>query len=108
MIVWRSARWVGRSPKQRESRLLKVIQKESKRVKAMIQRLVGAPSAWAGLMSQEYAPTTLPSHLLALLTAPSPRAIIIVMEEFDLFTEHARQALLYCLRESFPFAAVEG
>jgi hypothetical protein len=23
------------------------------------------------------------------------------MEEFDLFTEHARQALLYCLRE-FP------
>lgn len=49
---------------------------------------------------QEYAPTTLPSHLLALLTAPSPRSIIIVMEEFDLFTEHARQALLYCLRES--------
>lgn len=49
---------------------------------------------------QEYAPTTLPSHLLALLTAPSPRAIIIIMEEFDLFTEHARQALLYCLRES--------
>jgi hypothetical protein len=26
---------------------------------------------------QEYAPTTLPSHLLALLTAPSPRAIIL-------------------------------
>ena len=51
---------------------------------------------------QEYAPTTLPSHLLALLTAPSPRAIIIVMEEFDLFTEHARQALLYCLCQS-PF-----
>lgn len=49
---------------------------------------------------QEYAPTTLPSHLLALLTAPSLRSIIIVMEEFDLFTEHARQALLYCLRES--------
>jgi origin recognition complex subunit 4 len=47
--------------------------------------------------TQEYAPTTLPSHLLALLTAPSPRAIIIVIEEFDLFTEHARQALLYCL-----------
>lgn len=46
---------------------------------------------------QDYAPTTLPSHLLALLTAPSPRAIIIIMEEFDLFTEHARQALLYCL-----------
>ena len=50
------------------------------------------------LISQEYAPTTLPSHLLALLTAPSPRAIIILIEEFDLFTEHARQALLYCLR----------
>lgn len=49
-------------------------------------------------MIKEYAPTTLPSHLLALLTAPSPRAIIIVIEEFDLFTEHARQALLYCLR----------
>ena len=49
------------------------------------------------LMYQEYAPTTLPSHLLALLTAPSPRAIIIILEEFDLFTEHARQALLYCL-----------
>ncbi|BEI81172.1 hypothetical protein CcaverHIS002_0203320 [Cutaneotrichosporon cavernicola] len=44
-----------------------------------------------------YAPTTLPSHLLALLTTPSPRAIIIVIDEFDLFTEHARQALLYCL-----------
>jgi origin recognition complex subunit 4 len=44
-----------------------------------------------------YAPTTLPSHLLALLTAPSPRAIIVVIDEFDLFTEHARQALLYCL-----------
>lgn len=44
-----------------------------------------------------YAPTTLPSHLLALLTQPSPRAIIIVIDEFDLFTEHARQALLYCL-----------
>ncbi|WWD19842.1 hypothetical protein CI109_104309 [Kwoniella shandongensis] len=46
---------------------------------------------------EEYAPTTLPSHLLALLTTPSPRAIVIIMEEFDLFTEHARQALLYCL-----------
>lgn len=46
---------------------------------------------------QDYAPTTLPSHLLALLTSPSPRAIIIILEEFDLFTEHARQALLYCL-----------
>ncbi|CAK9780076.1 hypothetical protein CC85DRAFT_271212 [Cutaneotrichosporon oleaginosum] len=44
-----------------------------------------------------YAPTTLPSHLLALLQAPSPRAIIIIIDEFDLFTEHARQALLYCL-----------
>lgn len=45
----------------------------------------------------DFAPTTLPSHLLALLTAPSPRAIIVVIDEFDLFTEHARQALLYCL-----------
>jgi origin recognition complex subunit 4 len=45
----------------------------------------------------EFAPTTLPSHLLALLTVPSERAIIVVIDEFDLFTEHARQALLYCL-----------
>jgi origin recognition complex subunit 4 len=45
----------------------------------------------------DFAPTTLPSHLLALLTAPSPRAIIVIIDEFDLFTEHARQALLYCL-----------
>lgn len=44
-----------------------------------------------------YAPTTLPSHLLALLTQPSPRSIIVILDEFDLFTEHARQALLYCL-----------
>lgn len=51
------------------------------------------------LTIQDYAPTTLPSHLLALLTTPSPRAIVIIMEEFDLFTEHARQALLYCLCE---------
>ncbi|OCF43731.1 hypothetical protein I317_02484 [Kwoniella heveanensis CBS 569] len=50
-----------------------------------------------GVDGEEYAPTTLPSHLLALLTAPSPRAIIIIIEEFDFFTEHARQALLYCL-----------
>lgn len=46
---------------------------------------------------EDHAPTTLPSHLLALLTQPSPRAIIVVIDEFDLFTEHARQALLYCL-----------
>lgn len=45
----------------------------------------------------DFAPTTLPSHLLALLTQPSPRAIIVIIDEFDLFTEHARQALLYCL-----------
>lgn len=45
----------------------------------------------------DHAPTTLPSHLLALLTQPSPRAIIVIIDEFDLFTEHARQALLYCL-----------
>lgn len=57
---------------------------------------------------QDYAPTTLPSHLLALLTAPSPRAIIIIIEEFDLFTEHARQALLYCLRQSQLAEATAG
>lgn len=48
-------------------------------------------------LPDDYAPTTLPSHLLALLTAVSERAIIIVIDEFDMFTEHARQALLYCL-----------
>lgn len=48
-------------------------------------------------LPDDYAPTTLPAHLLALLTAPSARAIVIVLDEFDLFTEHARQALLYCL-----------
>jgi hypothetical protein len=46
------------------------------------------------------APTTLPSHLLTYLTASSSRSIIVVIEGFDLFTEHARQALLYCLCES--------
>lgn len=56
----------------------------------------------ADVKDQEYAPTTLPSHLLALLTAPSARAIVVIMEEFDLFTEHARQALLYCLCRSSP------
>lgn len=58
--------------------------------------------ATADFQEQEYAPTTLPSHLLALLTAPSARAIVVIMEEFDLFTEHARQALLYCLCTSTP------
>lgn len=48
-------------------------------------------------LAGDFAPTTLPSHLLALLTSPSPRAIIVIIDEFDLFTEHARQALLYCL-----------
>lgn len=45
------------------------------------------------------APTTLPAHLLSHLTAPSARAIVVVIESFDLFTNHARQALLYCLCE---------
>lgn len=48
-------------------------------------------------LPDDYAPTTLPAHLLALLTAASERAIIVIIDEFDLFTEHARQALLYCL-----------
>ncbi|GHJ83987.1 hypothetical protein NliqN6_0389 [Naganishia liquefaciens] len=47
--------------------------------------------------AETLAPTTLPAHLLAHLTAPSPRAIVVIMENFDLFTTHARQALLYCL-----------
>ncbi|KAJ9103965.1 hypothetical protein QFC21_002428 [Naganishia friedmannii] len=47
--------------------------------------------------AENTAPTTLPAHLLAHLTAPSSRAIVIVIENFDLFTNHARQALLYCL-----------
>lgn len=58
------------------------------------------------MKEQDYAPTTLPSHLLALLAAPSPRAIIIILEEFDLFTEHARQALLYCLCMSSIFSII--
>ncbi|KAL7411941.1 origin recognition complex subunit 4 C-terminus-domain-containing protein [Mrakia frigida] len=44
--------------------------------------------------------TTLPSHLLAILTAPSKKAIVIVLEEFDLFAgfgRGGRQMLLYCL-----------
>ncbi|KAJ9091692.1 hypothetical protein QFC19_008983 [Naganishia cerealis] len=51
----------------------------------------------AAQAAEHAAPTTLPAHLLAHLTAPSARAIIIVIENFDLFTTHARQALLYCL-----------
>jgi len=50
--------------------------------------------------------TTLPSHLLAILTAPSKKAIVIVLEEFDLFAgfgRGGRQMLLYCLREFLPF-----
>ncbi|CED84461.1 Origin recognition complex, subunit 4 [Phaffia rhodozyma] len=45
-------------------------------------------------------PTTLPSHLLAILTAPSKKSIIIVLEEFDIFAgfgRGGRQMLLYCL-----------
>jgi origin recognition complex subunit 4 len=52
-----------------------------------------------GIVAKNAAPTTLPAHLLAHLTAPSSRAIVIVIENFDLFTNHARQALLYCLCE---------
>lgn len=48
-------------------------------------------------LDMDIAPTTLPSQLLAQLSASSPRAIIIVLDNFELFTEHARQALLYCL-----------
>ena len=65
-------------------------------VKAWTRRV---RSGLINLESQVYAPTTLPAEILALLTSPSPRAIIIVIEEFDLFTDHARQALLYCLCE---------
>lgn len=55
---------------------------------------------WAEpLCGKTSAPTTLPAHLLAHLTAPSARAIVVVIENFDLFTNHARQALLYCLRK---------
>jgi hypothetical protein len=49
------------------------------------------------------APATLPAHLLAILTAPSKKAIVIVLEEFDVFASFGRggrQMLLYCLRAS--------
>lgn len=62
------------------------------------QDLIFGPDDDEDLIVDASAPTTLPSHLLTFLTAPSPRAIIVVIDGFDLFTEHARQALLYCLR----------
>lgn len=48
-------------------------------------------------------PTSLPADLLAMLTAPSKKAIIVVLEEIDIFastTRGGRQMLLYCLRKS--------
>lgn len=55
--------------------------------------------------------TTLPAHLLSILTAPSKKAIVIVLDEFDLFAgfgRGGRQMLLYCLRTSptSPLASV--
>lgn len=43
-----------------------------------------------------------PSHLLALISMiPTlPRATVIVLDAFDLFALHARQALLYCLLDT--------
>ncbi|RDX50318.1 hypothetical protein OH76DRAFT_1349165 [Lentinus brumalis] len=43
-----------------------------------------------------------PSHLLALISMiPTlPRPTIIVLDGFDLFASHARQALLYCLLDT--------
>ncbi|KAH9899496.1 origin recognition complex subunit 4 C-terminus-domain-containing protein [Cubamyces lactineus] len=43
-----------------------------------------------------------PAHLLALISMiPTlPRPTIIVLDEFDLFASHARQALLYCLLDT--------
>lgn len=55
------------------------------------------------VLQSTLAPTTLPAHLLAILTAPSKRAIIIVLEEFDVFASFGRggrQMLLYCLCKS--------
>ncbi|KAI0716033.1 AAA ATPase domain-containing protein [Cerioporus squamosus] len=43
-----------------------------------------------------------PSHLLALISMiPTlPRPTVIVLDGFDLFASHARQALLYCLLDT--------
>ncbi|KAH9927098.1 origin recognition complex subunit 4 C-terminus-domain-containing protein [Epithele typhae] len=43
-----------------------------------------------------------PAHLLALISMiPTlPRPTVIVVEGFDLFAEHARQSLLYCLLDT--------
>lgn len=43
-----------------------------------------------------------PSHMSSLVTTMSalPRPTIIVLDAFDLFTSHARQALLYCLLDT--------
>lgn len=43
-----------------------------------------------------------PAHLLALISMiPTlPRATVIVLDGFDLFAAHARQALLYCLLDT--------
>ncbi|KAF8323243.1 hypothetical protein DL93DRAFT_2050058 [Clavulina sp. PMI_390] len=43
-----------------------------------------------------------PSHMSSLITTMSslPRPTIVILDAFDLFTAHARQALLYCLLDT--------
>ncbi|KZS97576.1 hypothetical protein SISNIDRAFT_472560 [Sistotremastrum niveocremeum HHB9708] len=52
--------------------------------------------------TNDFAALPPPAHLPALISSlPSlPRPTIIVMDAFDLFTGHARQALLYCLLDT--------
>ncbi|KAI9000673.1 origin recognition complex subunit 4 C-terminus-domain-containing protein [Trametes punicea] len=58
------------------------------------------PAANSGISLSVTLP--LPAHLLALISMiPTlPRPTIIVLDGFDLFAAHARQALLYCLLDT--------
>ncbi|OJT11376.1 Origin recognition complex subunit 4 [Trametes pubescens] len=60
----------------------------------------GAPTAEPGPALSVTLPP--PAHLLALISMiPTlPRPTIIVLDGFDLFASHARQALLYCLLDT--------
>ena len=51
-----------------------------------------------------------PAHLLALISMiPTlPRATVLVLEGFDLFAGHARQALLYCLLDTAQACRASG
>lgn len=91
-------------------RLSALLQKDDRAAIREIGRQVGV-SGLDELAAEEdhvLQPTTLPAHLLAILTEPSRKAIVVVLDEFDLFAgfgRGGRQMLLYCLRESLPVSA---